>query len=160
MKNIFFTTSSYFNGILKAGFMAVHTVDKEIYFGITAKDTVELLHSAKDSGWIKPTLTNAWETYDETIAYRKDATGKLHLKGTARYGVLNYAIFQLPTAFIPTRNISVVVLMRDGYGRLDINTQGYVIPRGVLEVEYDDNGDPTGDIIEVGFLSLEIGIML
>lgn len=160
MKNIFFTTSSYIGGLLKAGRMAIHTKDKEMYFGLTDRDTVELLHSGKDSGWIAPPLTNGWEIYDESIAYRKDATGQLHFKGTARYGALNYAIFQLPLEFRPGRNISIVILMRDGFGRLDINTQGYVIPRGSEELAYDDSGEPTGEIIEVGYVSLESGVML
>ena len=152
MKNIFFTAAEYLGGKLRAGNFAVHTSVKQIYFGITDKTTVELLHSGKDSGWVAANLTNGWVVYDEIVAYRLDATGQLHFKGTARYGALNYPIFQLPTEFRPTRNISKVILMLDGFGRLDINIDGYVIP--------SKNIDPLEEIIEVDYMSMECGVML
>ncbi len=119
-----------------------------------------VLLATDDTGWIEPSLTNGWENYDAATAYRKDASGVVHIKGTVRYGALNYAIFQLRDGFRPTRDIRKAVPMRDGgIGLLDINTQGYVIPRGDEEEAYDENGDPTGEIIEVGYLSLEMSFL-
>ena len=149
---------AYSGGVLKQGKIAIHEA-KEVYISLSDRKTARVLTDT-DTNWLKPTLTNGWEVYDEDVAYRIDSLGILHIKGTARYGALNYAIFQLPQSHRPSRNISLVVLMREGHGRLDINTNGYVIPRGTEELVYDDNGNPTGGIIEVGYLSLECGVMI
>ena len=155
-----FSAVAYAGGLLRSGRVAVHTAAREIYFGLTDKDTVRFVTSADDTGWQPVTLLSGWEEYDEPVAYRVDAAGVLHLKGTVRYGPLNYPVLQLPVGARPSRNVRKTVPMRDGIGLIDINLDGYVIPRGEEEQEYDDNGDPTGNIVEVGYLSLETGVML
>jgi len=145
--------------ILLGGNFGFDLKNRKLFAGF-GNQNIELMLNT-DTNWIKPVLLNGWEKYDETIAYRIDSSGTLHIKGTARYGALNHPIFQLPATIKIPRNISLVVLLRDGYGRLDINTSGYVIPRGNEEQAYDEEtGEPTGSIIEVGYLSLECGVML
>jgi len=125
---------AYSGGLLKQGRFAVHEA-KELYISLSDKVTSRVVLDT-DTNWIDAELLNGWETYDETVSYRVDSLNVLHIKGTARYGALNYPIFQLPNSVKITRNISLVVLMRDGHGRLDINDDGYVIPRGTGGVAY------------------------
>ncbi len=69
-------------------------------------------------------------------------------------------MLQLPAEARPTRNIRKAVPMRSGVGLIDIDTDGYVIPRGEEQEAYDDQGNPTGEIVEVPYLSLETGVIL
>ncbi|MBN2895057.1 MAG: hypothetical protein JXK05_04075 [Campylobacterales bacterium] len=148
---------------LLGGDFGFDTIFGRLYAGFGNLNRRVLLDT-DDTGWIAvATLENGWEQVLEGVApaYRKDAAGVLHVTGELRYGALNYAAFRLPDGYRPTRPVRKVIPMRDGMGLVDISTDGYVTPVGTEEMEYDEiTGEPTGEIIEVGYLSLEMSFVL
>jgi len=133
---------AYSGGMLRQGQFAVHEA-KELYVALSDKVTKKVILDT-DTNWLSPTLLNDWEEYDETPSFRKDVSGVVHIKGTVRYGERGTAIFQLAESFRPTRNISKVVPMDESFVILDINTNGYVTPRGT--------GEPAYISLEVSFM--------
>jgi len=125
---------AYSGGLLKQGKLAVHEA-KELFVSLSDKKTSRVILDT-DTDWLSPTLLNAWEEYDETPSFRRDSVGVIHFKGTVQYGICGTAVFQLPESFRPTRNISKVVPMDDASVIIDINTNGYVTPRGTTEPAY------------------------
>ncbi len=146
-------------GLLPGGDFGFDIVHTRLYAGF-GKSDVRIVTERDDTGWKPLELLSGWEEYDESVAYRIDTAGVLHIKGTVRYGPLNYPVLQLPAEARPTRNIRKAVPMRSGVGLIDIDTDGYVIPRGEEQEAYDDQGNPTGEIVEVPYLSLETGVIL
>lgn len=125
---------AYSGGLLKQGKMAVHEA-KELYVSLSDKKTSRVILDT-DTNWLSPTLLNSWEEYDETPSFRRNSVGVIHFKGTVQYGTCGTAIFQLPESFRPARNIAKVVTMDDTFVTIDINTNGYVTPRGTTEPAY------------------------
>lgn len=81
--------------------------------------------------WIAPTFTNSWVNYDVTYnqcGYYKDNFGIVHLRGLVKNGVDGTSIFTLPAGYRPQYRELLVIASVDHYGRLDIPTDGTVIP--------------------------------
>jgi len=90
--------------------------------------------------WQTPALQNDWVRYDNTYnppSYFKDSVGIVHLRGLVRTGTMRTAIFTLPSEYRPEfRELfatssaipSATVTNGSGYGRLNINSDGQVIP--------------------------------
>jgi hypothetical protein len=151
-------------GLLNPGCFGFNVALKKLYAGF-GKANLRVIFEEDDTGWIEvpeADLLNGWENVldGEPLAYRIDACGVLHVKGEVRYGALNYAVLRLPEKQWPSRNIRKTIPMRDGFGLVDINVDGYIIPVGSEELEYGENGDPTGAIIEVAYVSLEMSFIL
>ncbi|WP_162619858.1 hypothetical protein [Salinicola acroporae] len=94
-------------------------------------------NSTQDSGWISPTLNSGWTNYSsgsyDTVQYRRDALGYVHLKGLLRTfeGWYKTNIFNLPSGFRPGDNQIHLVFCDEGasnvnVGRLDITSGGGV----------------------------------
>lgn len=91
--------------------------------------------TAPDSGWIAPTFTNSWVNYGagyNDAGYRKDALGWVHLRGLVKNGIDGASIFTLPTGYRPQYRELLVCGSNDLYGRLDIPTDGTVVPASAV----------------------------
>jgi hypothetical protein len=87
--------------------------------------------SAPDSAWIAPTFTNSWVNYDTTYnqcGYYKDSFGWVNLRGLVRSGTDGASIFTLPVGYRPEKRMLTQCSSADHYGRLDIPTDGTVVP--------------------------------
>lgn len=145
------------NGLLNGGDFGFDITHKRLYagFGLTNE---EIVLKSGDTGWLPIMLQNEWEIEGEAPGYRIDSSGVVHLKGTVKNGNLNQAVCQLPLK--PSRNISKIVPLRSEMGRVDINTDGYIIARGSNQYEMTQDPTEQGALIEVSFLSLEMSFML
>lgn len=77
--------------------------------------------------WIAPTLTNSWVADSGyTVAFRKDAFGRVWLKGTVKNGILNAVLFTLPVGYRPLQNVFFVANSSYALGVGHILTDGSV----------------------------------
>ncbi len=84
-----------------------------------------------DSGWIAPSFTNSWVNYGagyNDCGYRKDEMGWVHLRGLVKNGTDGASIFTLPAGYRPQARELLVGASEDHYGRIDILTDGTVVP--------------------------------
>lgn len=79
---------------------------------------------------IAPTLINGWVnhslTYNDAGYYK--AGGRVYIKGMVKNGTLSSPIFILPPGYRPAERELIVVISNGALGRLDIATDGSVIP--------------------------------
>lgn len=60
-----------------------------------------------DPVWFTPTLLNSWANYGtpyQDIAYTKDITGRVQLRGLAKNGTTATPVFQLPAGYRPAKD--------------------------------------------------------
>jgi hypothetical protein len=72
----------------------------------------------------EPAFTNAWANYGaqfNTTAFRVDADGWVYMKGLVRSGTINTAIFTLPAAYRPWRNVYFPVMCANFTAYCQIN---------------------------------------
>lgn len=77
---------------------------------------------------ITPTLLNGWRQYPhyQTVGYRKDSTGVVHLTGLVQGGATVSNIFRLLEGFRPKSPLIFPVCASSGTNRVDLLTDGYV----------------------------------
>lgn len=90
-----------------------------------------------DSAWHEvgasgePAFQNSWTQYGvgvATLAFRKDASGFVHIRGVARNGTFNATIFTLPTGYTPDgMEVFQGRSETGGSARININTDGTVV---------------------------------
>jgi len=88
--------------------------------------------TAPDSDWVNFTYTGTWVDYGGGYnpgSYRKDALGYVHLRGLVKSGTDGTSITTLPTGYRPEYRHLFVVESNDLAGRLDVLTDGTVIPQ-------------------------------
>ena len=90
----------------------------------------------RQDGWINAPLTQGWVNYGSSYnaaGYYRDRQGVTHLRGLVRSGAVggNATIFVLPGGFRPPARELRCVQSTDQVGRVDITTDGRVIPYGV-----------------------------
>jgi hypothetical protein len=83
-----------------------------------------------DASWATPTMMGTWVTFgpNNTPGYYKDSDGLVHLRGLVKSGTINTAIFTLPTGFKPSKNIVRNTVSNLGPARLDVRSDGLVMP--------------------------------
>jgi hypothetical protein len=87
-----------------------------------------------DSEWTEvSTFTNSWVNYGGDFfnaSYIQDPGGFVHLRGVIKSGSVGSSAFTLPTGYRPTSSNGLfVVISNDSVGRVDIDTDGNVIPK-------------------------------
>lgn len=115
------------------------TVDDNLYFRTTSgtiKFWFDLANGVlRQEDWIAPTLTSGWVNYGgyNDAGFFKDRMGIVHLRGLVRAGTTgnDATIFTLPAGYRPAARELHVVQSLDAVGRVDITTDGRVIPYGV-----------------------------
>lgn len=84
-----------------------------------------------DEDYIAPTFSGTWvnegTTYNDAGYYRERG-GRVHLKGVIKSGTINTTAFTLPTGYRPSRRQIFIANTNTGIGRLDVDTNGNVIP--------------------------------
>lgn len=88
--------------------------------------------SIEDSGWITPTFQNGWTHYTAPygdVRYRK-INGVVHIEGLMKSGTISSTLpaFTLPVGFRPKAKLLGATQSNSVLGRLDVDTDGYVIP--------------------------------
>lgn len=74
---------------------------------------------------------NSWVNYGSNwadAAYWRDPFKIVHLRGLIKTGTVGSAAFTLPPAFRPEANETFSVLSNSALGRVDVQTDGQVIP--------------------------------
>lgn len=80
------------------------------------------------TAWAAPTLLNSWVTSGgakPTVGYRRDATGRVWLRGTVKSGTVN-TIMTLPVGFRPVGEQTFVCRANAGLARVDVTASGDV----------------------------------
>lgn len=87
-----------------------------------------------DTGWITPTLTNSWVSFDGGATYDipqyKQKDGIVWVKGMAKSGTVALPIFTLPAGFRPGHKKKVTCPASTGVAELNIGTDGTVLVAG------------------------------
>lgn len=84
------------------------------------------LVSADQTTWVAPTLTAPWVTGSSPIGYKKDALGRVFLRGFVTGGSSGTVIFTLPTGYRPPYPESFIVNATGALGVITIATNGEV----------------------------------
>lgn len=84
-------------------------------------------------GWQTPVLTGGWVIYTGSREFNppgffKDSLGIVHLRGMVGGGNIQLGIFQLPEGYRPAFRELHIVMATDTVGRVDIRTDGVVLP--------------------------------
>lgn len=80
-------------------------------------------------GWIS--FANSWGNYGSTFntaAFRRDATGYVHLKGLIKDGTVGSSAFTLPAGWRPAARELCGTISNDAIGRVDVLSDGTVVP--------------------------------
>jgi len=78
-----------------------------------------------------PSYENSWVRYSAGEAapgYFRDPFGFVQLKGVAKDGTINTTMFTLPPGYRPYEKQTVATISNGAIGRLDVNTDGTVVP--------------------------------
>lgn len=158
--NYFFTDKDYANTYLKSGYYAIHTKAREIYFGITDKDTVKMLHNKKqidvDDTSSQVVLTNPnYSGYVSSILSHLD--GGIHLSSNVYYDGSDWV------SGVAGESSSVVRFRKDGaswFASTDYEANGFdtVVNRtlwdasGVIQAPLSDSiqTESGNDVMQMG----------
>jgi hypothetical protein len=86
-----------------------------------------------DATWTAATLTNSWVTFGGTFptpGYRKDANGRVYLRGVIKTGAVGTTAFTLPAGYRPPAKVGFSPLNSTAGAELDVNADGTVVPSG------------------------------
>ncbi len=75
------------------------------------------------------TYTNSWVDFGSSnhpVGYYRDMLGFVHLRGLAKSGTVNTAMFTLPAGYQPTKELRFVVISNGALGYLTISNAGVV----------------------------------
>ncbi len=86
--------------------------------------------------WTAVSFQDGWRNYGSgynTAAYYKSNTGRVYLRGLVKAGLTGHerTIFTLPAGLRPPGRELRIVISTDSAGRIDIMTDGRVVPSGV-----------------------------
>jgi hypothetical protein len=93
--------------------------------------------------WVNPSLGNSWTNYNSAThtaaAYRKDANGRVHLKGLIKDGTVGDGTppFTLPAGYRPPVHANFAVIAGGDFGRVEVQSDGDVT---VIHVGSGSNG--------------------
>lgn len=100
--------------------------------GVWGADFDSFFWEDMGEAWIAPSLGNSWVNYDsstyQAAAYRKDATGRVYLKGLIKDGTVGNGTppFTLPAGYRPPKNANFAVVANDAFGRVEVQSDGDV----------------------------------
>lgn len=80
----------------------------------------------------QPAFENSWVAYGSgwgDPAFWKDPFGIVRLRGLAKSGTVGQPMFTLPPGFRPAVNETFPVISNSAIGRVDVQTDGKVIPQ-------------------------------
>ncbi len=126
-------------GLLKGGDFGFDLQHKKLFAGFGNQNAQIMLE--KEISTYPLMLINEWEIYDDAPMFSQTPFNEIYISGKVRNGVLNTPITTLPANAIPTTNKTFACVAGNTFIRVDINTDGEIIP-------ISEN--------EVGFISLEI----
>jgi len=94
----------------------------------------------RQEAWIGATLQHSWQNYNSeynSAAYYKSKDGRVYLRGLIKLGAIGNGatMFTLPSGYRPPSREIHVVKIQGLFGRVDIRTNGRVVP-----TEISDNG--------------------
>jgi hypothetical protein len=92
---------------------------------IGLKDMWNLLAPKISEAWITPTLLNSFVYDTVPVSYRKNAIGKVTLRGIAKTGAAGSTVFTLGSGYRPS--VTVIIGGYNGQQRIVINTDGTVV---------------------------------
>lgn len=105
--------------------------DRNVSIQDNMNATVKTVQIAMQDDWIAPTLLNSWVNHDppnwESAGYRK-RNGLVEARGLIKNGTLGAAAYRLPVGYRPEKGMVVVCDSNGAHGRLDIYSNGNVIP--------------------------------
>jgi hypothetical protein len=81
--------------------------------------------------WTGVTFSGTWTNFGgawNTAAYRKDAQGYVHLKGTIKSGTIGTAAFTLPAGYRPAADGRHACVSNNAFGSCTITSAGVVTP--------------------------------
>lgn len=83
-----------------------------------------------ETPWVDATYENGWETHSTSYSHAryKRIGNVVHIDGLVKNGTINQAIFRLPAGFRPSKRIIKNSMHDNGAFRLDILTDGQVLP--------------------------------
>lgn len=84
-----------------------------------------------DQDWHDVSFENSWVNFggsETDVAYRKDASGVVHLRGMMKNGTIGLTAFTLPPLFRPAANESFITYSTAAAARLEILPDGSVVP--------------------------------
>ena len=97
-------------------------------------------YDSYDSGWIYPTFKNGWVNYDGSYGYTRyrKINNVVHIEGLIMSGTISTTLpcFILPEGMRPQHRLLKATLSNSVVGRLDIDTDGYVIPHSGSNIWY------------------------
>ena len=101
--------------------------------GFDTNDVVsQTEYDSYDSGWIYPTFQNGWVNYGTPFGYARyrKINNVVHIEGLIKSGTISTSLpcFILPEGMRPQHRLLKATFSSNGAGRLDIDTNGYVIP--------------------------------
>lgn len=90
-------------------------------------------------GWTTPSFANSWVnvgTPYHDAQYAVDASGAVVLRGQVKDGTLNTAAFTLPADLRPSSRLAFLALSNGGVGRVNVHSDGTVVPEINSNVSY------------------------
>lgn len=89
-------------------------------------------YNSYDSGWLYPTFQNGWVDYDSTYGYTRyrKINNVVYIEGLIKNGTISTSLpcFTLPVGYRPAHRLLTSTFSNNAIGRLDVDTNGYVIP--------------------------------
>lgn len=116
-------------------FQGLTVEDLAVARKLTVKDQADFLAAGKwhiVGGTGEPALQNSWAHYGSPYAkaaFLKDVSGFVRFTGVIASGTVGSAAFTLPPGMRPATDEIFVVLSNNAVGRLDVNTDGTVVPQ-------------------------------
>lgn len=102
---------------------------------LTVKDQADFTAAERwhiVGGTGEPAFQHSWADYGSpyaSAAFLKDALGFVHFVGVLQSGTLGSTAFTLPPGFRPATDELFVVMSNNAAGRLDVNSDGTVVPQ-------------------------------
>ena len=135
----FVAPSDNSEGALKKAFVFiwsfVHKIVMQVNSTIQVANAAAVQVSVPDTSWHEigaagePAFQNGWVNYggtNSTAAFRKDAFGFVHLKGTVKSGTLAAAAFTLPAGYIPSQMFNLCTQSNGTVCQVNVYTNGIV----------------------------------
>jgi hypothetical protein len=106
-------------------------------------------NASNDGLWTNLTpVSNGWGNYGTSSAasaqYKKDAHGRVWLRGNIKNGTIGATAFTLPAGFRPLYHMYFATNCYNGsanvFGQLEINTDGTIVPKSGANQRFSFDG--------------------
>lgn len=114
-----------------SGSSSLWSLDSAMYPSSTAASFTNMPYG---NGWVSNSSTHP------PASYWKDSDGIVHVRGLARAGVMGRAIANLPPGFRPGKRVLRYAVSGDAPARVDITTDGDIIPSLASNVWFSLDG--------------------